>query len=250
MAEVVVVGGCNMDLIALAERAAAPGPDAPRRRIPDPAGPARAPIRPLPRRGSGRGSPSSVGWARDDFGLRLRRMLADEGVEVRHTGLDPEQASGVALITVDHQGENTIVVASGANACLDDAGRRRRRRTDPRRRARCCCNWRAPSRRLPALHGSRRRPGCAWYWPSGRSASCRPSLLRQTSVLVANRQGISGQMAASEYTTAQRRACGAGCCSRSRGQRGGGHPRLQRRAGGGQDGTAPCSASRSKRWTR
>lgn len=54
----------------------------------------------------------------DAFGQRLREGLAAEGIDVAHVGTDPEAPSGVALITVDPAGRNTIVVASGANMRL------------------------------------------------------------------------------------------------------------------------------------
>lgn len=49
-----------------------------------------------------------------------------EGMEVRHVLEDPEAPSGVALILVDRDGENSIGVASGANARLIPAALLRR----------------------------------------------------------------------------------------------------------------------------
>ncbi len=54
----------------------------------------------------------------DDFGKALLRALAEDGVDTRETRRDGEAATGVALITVSESGQNTIVVASGANACV------------------------------------------------------------------------------------------------------------------------------------
>ncbi|MDR7519899.1 MAG: ribokinase [Armatimonadota bacterium] len=54
----------------------------------------------------------------DTFGPRLREGLASEGIDVAHVRVDPEAATGVAFITVDAQGRNTIVVAPGANLRL------------------------------------------------------------------------------------------------------------------------------------
>lgn len=50
----------------------------------------------------------------DAFGPQLRQSLADYGVDTVHVRTS-DAASGVALITVDDKGENSIVVASGAN---------------------------------------------------------------------------------------------------------------------------------------
>lgn len=54
----------------------------------------------------------------DGFGDNTYRMLESEGIDVSHVTRTSEASSGVALITVDRNGENTIVVNSGANALL------------------------------------------------------------------------------------------------------------------------------------
>lgn len=54
----------------------------------------------------------------DIFGQRAREDLAREGIDCSCILTDPNHPSGVALITVDHQAENCIVVAPGANAAL------------------------------------------------------------------------------------------------------------------------------------
>jgi ribokinase len=54
----------------------------------------------------------------DQQGQWLTMRLADGGVETRHVTQDPEASTGVALIVVDRQGQNTIVVAPGANGRL------------------------------------------------------------------------------------------------------------------------------------
>ena len=63
---------------------------------------------------------------RDDRGIGLRKGLADDGVDITHVGTCLHDPTGLALITVDDLGENTIVVVSGANnklrsAHVDDA---------------------------------------------------------------------------------------------------------------------------------
>jgi len=52
----------------------------------------------------------------DAAGARLRSGLEAEGVDVRYLASDPEAPSGVALIAVAPDGENTIIVSPGANA--------------------------------------------------------------------------------------------------------------------------------------
>jgi ribokinase len=51
----------------------------------------------------------------DDFGRALRAALVAEGVDDASVRTVPGVPSGIAMITVDHQGENMITVAPGAN---------------------------------------------------------------------------------------------------------------------------------------
>lgn len=60
-----------------------------------------------------------VGKIGDDiFGKQAVQQLEDEGINVDFVAVDPENPSGVALITVDKKGENSIVVAPGSNGTL------------------------------------------------------------------------------------------------------------------------------------
>lgn len=60
-----------------------------------------------------------IGKVGDDiFGIQTRAQLSREGIDVRHLGTASDCASGVALINVDAEGENSISVASGANGRL------------------------------------------------------------------------------------------------------------------------------------
>ena len=54
----------------------------------------------------------------DIFGKQAFQQFNKEGIRTDFIVEDSEHASGVALITVDAKGENTIVVAQGANAFL------------------------------------------------------------------------------------------------------------------------------------
>lgn len=63
-----------------------------------------------------------VGKIGDDiFGKQAVQQLEDEGINVDFVAVDPENPSGVALITVDKRGENSIVVAPGSNGTLSSA---------------------------------------------------------------------------------------------------------------------------------
>ena len=65
------------------------------------------------------GKVSMVGMVgADAFGTQLKQILKDEGIDVTHTLVSPKEATGVALIEVDVQGNNSIAVASGANYAL------------------------------------------------------------------------------------------------------------------------------------
>jgi len=57
----------------------------------------------------------------DVFGDQAIAGYEDEGIDTSFIVRDPEAASGVALIFVDSDGENSIAVASGANARLSVA---------------------------------------------------------------------------------------------------------------------------------
>jgi len=57
----------------------------------------------------------------DDFGARALAAFEAEGIDTRFVVRAPASPSGIALITVDERGENSISVASGANALLSAA---------------------------------------------------------------------------------------------------------------------------------
>lgn len=54
----------------------------------------------------------------DLFGERSKSLFEKEGIDIRFIIKDPENPSGIALISVDENGENCIVVAPGANMTL------------------------------------------------------------------------------------------------------------------------------------
>ena len=65
---------------------------------------------------------SFLGKIGDDiFGHQAKQLLQDEGIDVGYVCVDPEKPSGVALIIVNQEGENTIVVAPGSNGELSPA---------------------------------------------------------------------------------------------------------------------------------
>ena len=83
------------------------------------------------RGGGGKGANQAVAAARagaavsfvarvgiDALGQEGMQRLAREQIDIRHVIQDPENPTGVAFIIVDERGENSIVVASGANGLL------------------------------------------------------------------------------------------------------------------------------------
>lgn len=113
--KIIVVGSTNMDMVVKTSRIPAPGETV--------------------LSGSffmnpgGKGANQAVAAARlggevtfisrignDVFGKRSLQLLDDEGINTFYMLSDSELPTGVALITVDQIGENSIVVASGANS--------------------------------------------------------------------------------------------------------------------------------------
>lgn len=56
----------------------------------------------------------------DAFGRQSLGLLKDEGIDVKNVSLTVGIPTGVALIPVDDEGENCIIVSSGANAQLSE----------------------------------------------------------------------------------------------------------------------------------
>jgi ribokinase len=56
----------------------------------------------------------------DQFGEELLTGLKADGVNIQPILVTPQTHSGVAIITVDHQGENRIIVIPGANGKVDE----------------------------------------------------------------------------------------------------------------------------------
>lgn len=55
----------------------------------------------------------------DDNGVAMRASLEREGIDVSYLHTDRDSPTGLAVITVDEGGENSIVVSPGANMALE-----------------------------------------------------------------------------------------------------------------------------------
>ena len=116
-AGIVVVGSLNMDLVVRAPHIPVPGETV-----------LGSDFGTFP---GGKGANQAVAAARqgarvtfvgrvgaDAFGQQLVTGLEAEGIDTRYVGVEEDAATGVALITLDSAGENSIVVAPGANHAL------------------------------------------------------------------------------------------------------------------------------------
>lgn len=117
MSHIVVVGSLNMDLVAHAPRHPQPGETI-----------LGGDFATFP---GGKGANQAVAAARlgasvkmigrvgaDSFGQALLQTLAQDTVDTTYVRRDSKLSTGVALIVVNADGQNTIVVAGGANAML------------------------------------------------------------------------------------------------------------------------------------
>lgn len=121
---IVVVGSVNSDLVVHVEHHPAPGETV-----------LGSGHETMP---GGKGANQAVAGARlgsdvvfvgrvggDEVGHTLVAELASEGIDANHVLVDEETPSGLAVITVDDAGENSIVVSPGANSRVSaaDVGR-------------------------------------------------------------------------------------------------------------------------------
>jgi len=122
--KIVVVGSLNMDLVTRTPRIPVPGETIIGHEFfTAPGGKGANQAVAAARMGAQVSMVGRVG--RDDFGNALRTTLAADGVDCTYVFEDADAATGIASILVDDAGQNSIVVAPGANARLtpDDVDR-------------------------------------------------------------------------------------------------------------------------------
>jgi len=121
--KIVVIGSINMDLVMRVPRMPHPGETI-----------SGGPFQTIP---GGKGANQAVACARlspdsgnvamiaclgdDAFGVELRAALRRDGIDDAHVSTIKGMASGVAAIAVDTSGQNSIVLAAGANDALSPA---------------------------------------------------------------------------------------------------------------------------------
>ncbi|MEI8048605.1 MAG: ribokinase [Bacteroidota bacterium] len=116
--KIVVVGSCNTDMVIKADRLPVPGETILGGTFfMNPGGKGANQAVAAARMGGNVTLISKTG--NDVFGKQSVMLYAAENIKTDYIYSDPKHPSGVALITVDSQGENCIVVASGANAYLN-----------------------------------------------------------------------------------------------------------------------------------
>lgn len=114
---IVVVGSCNTDMVIKADRLPVPGETILGGTFfMNPGGKGANQAVAASRMGGKVTLISKTG--NDVFGKQSVMLYTAENIKTDFIYSDPKHPSGVALITVDSQGENCIVVASGANAYL------------------------------------------------------------------------------------------------------------------------------------
>lgn len=117
MTHVAVVGSLNMDFTVGTDRLPRPGETVSAESFATaPGGKGANQCVAAARQGVSTAMVGAVG--NDPFGADLRDLLADEGTDVAHVVALDDTSSGVAFVTVDGNGDNTIVVAPQANGRL------------------------------------------------------------------------------------------------------------------------------------
>lgn len=114
---ILVIGSANVDYVAFVDNAPRPGETVTGTRFATHGG-GKGANQAFAAARLGAASTLVARVGRDTQGAWLKAHLAAGGVETGHVIDDPDASTGVALIVVDRQGENSIVVAPGANGRL------------------------------------------------------------------------------------------------------------------------------------
>lgn len=120
MSDIVVLGSLNMDLVVRCERMPSPGETVRGDQFATiPGGKGANQAAASARLGASVEMIGRVGT--DAFGPVLLDNLASQGVGATYALATPGVATGIAVIILDGRGENSIVIAAGANNCVSVA---------------------------------------------------------------------------------------------------------------------------------
>jgi len=183
-AKITVVGSSNTDMIIQTSRIPRPGETVLGGAFSMAAG--------------GKGANQAVGAARaggevtfvarvgdDMFGAQAIEGFTRDGIHVEHVIRDAQASSGVALIFVADDGENSIAVASGANARLSPADVEAARRSVTSAAA-LVCQLETPLETIIAAVGMASAAGVPVILDPAPAQPLGEDLLRQVSVLTPN----------------------------------------------------------------
>ncbi len=118
--DVVVVGSLNLDLVTRTSRLPGPGETVIGRSYAEfPGGKGLNQAVAAARAGASVALVGAVGS--DHAGALLRDVARNEGIDVSHLVTVADEPTGRAIISVDDDGENSIIVVPGSNACVAPA---------------------------------------------------------------------------------------------------------------------------------
>lgn len=118
--KIVVIGSCNTDMVVKANRLPLPGETIVGGTfLMNPGGKGANQAIAAARLGADVTFVSKIGY--DLFGLQALEIYRSERINTEFIFTDPKNPSGVALISVDSSGENSIIVAPGASRSLSVA---------------------------------------------------------------------------------------------------------------------------------
>lgn len=123
----------------------------------------------------------------DESGSQMRSRLAAEGVDTTHVGVDPEEPTGLAFITVDGSGENSIVVSPGANSALTP-GHVAAAADDIAESAVCLASLEVP---LESVVAAARAVEGVFVLNPAPAAELPPELVEGTGIVVPNRSELT-----------------------------------------------------------
>lgn len=119
MTRILIIGSSNTDMVVKATRLPGPGETVLGESfLLNPGGKGANQAMAAQRLGQGEAVRFVAKVGDDLFGQQALTGFSEAGLDTRFVYRDAEVPSGVALIGVDHQGENSILVAPGANATL------------------------------------------------------------------------------------------------------------------------------------